>query len=293
MQFLKPFGAALAAVLLSACTGHNIAELKTAEPRGSAFTRALTVEYQDFTAFEADEMYDWPDADYFARKGLRAARGEVVAPEQTQDWSLPANKVDELGSARNRLTRALDANARQTVPQVAARAQGRFDCWMEQQEENHQPEHIARCRDGFYDAMAEIDEAMKPEPEPEVSEPAPEPEPEPEPAMEPERFTVYFDFDRAAVRPGQLSKIDDAVEVAREDSGLSLSVTGHADRAGPADYNRELSLQRAQNVREALMANGISRTRISIAARGESEPAVATPDGVREQANRRVEIVVQ
>lgn len=289
MQFLKPLGAALGATLLAACAGQNIAGMKSAEPTGGAFTRALTGEYQDITAYEADEMYDWRDADYFARKGMRAAKGEVVAPEQIGDWRLPENKVGELTSARSRLTSALDQNARRKVPQVAARAQGRFDCWMEQQEENHQPEHIARCRSGFYEAMAEIDEAMKPEPQ--VSEPAPEPEPEP--MMEPERFTVYFDFDRAAVRPGEAPKIDDAVRVAREDRELSFSVTGHADRAGPAEYNRELSLQRAQNVREALLANGISRERISLAARGESEPAVQTPDGVREQANRRVEIVVQ
>ncbi|WP_161958787.1 OmpA family protein [Ferruginivarius sediminum] len=289
MQVLKSLGVVLATTLLAACAGQNIDAVKSVQPTGSAFTRAATDEYREIAAYEADEMYDWRDADYFARKGLRSAEGEVVAPEQLGDWDLPEDKVDELASARNRLVGVLDKNARREYPKLAARAQARFDCWVEQQEENHQPDHIARCRDGFYAAISEIEEAMKPAPQ--VTEPAPEPEPEP--MMEPERYTVYFNFDAAAVRPGEAPKIDEAVRLAMESPELSFSVTGHADRAGPAEYNRELSLQRAQNVREALVAQGIDRDRISIAARGESEPAVATPDGVREQANRRVEIVVQ
>jgi OOP family OmpA-OmpF porin len=54
-----------------------------------------------------------------------------------------------------------------------------------------------------------------------------------------------------------------------------------------------LSLRRADSVREALMAGGIDSNAITVAGRGESEPAVPTADGVKEQANRRVEIVIQ
>jgi OOP family OmpA-OmpF porin len=54
-----------------------------------------------------------------------------------------------------------------------------------------------------------------------------------------------------------------------------------------------LSLRRADTVREALIAGGIDANTITVAGRGESEPAVPTADGVREQANRRVEIVIQ
>jgi OOP family OmpA-OmpF porin len=54
-----------------------------------------------------------------------------------------------------------------------------------------------------------------------------------------------------------------------------------------------LSLRRADSVREALIAGGADANAITVAGRGESEPAVPTPDGVKEQANRRVEIVLQ
>jgi outer membrane protein OmpA-like peptidoglycan-associated protein len=74
---------------------------------------------------------------------------------------------------------------------------------------------------------------------------------------------------------------------------VSISATGHADRAGPEDYNMALSLRRADSVRAALIAGGVPADKITVAGRGESEPAVPTPDGVKEQANRRVVIVLQ
>lgn len=159
-----------------------------------------------------------------------------------------------------------------------------FDCWLEET----QPGHIAECRQRFRDALQRARAAVAPPPQQAA---APEPEPE---AMEPERLTVYFGFDEATLSPGERGKIAKAMRIAREsDQPLSFAVTGHADRAGPADYNQRLSLRRAQTVRDALADRGIVPDRISVAARGESEPAVPTADGVREQANRRVEIVVR
>jgi OOP family OmpA-OmpF porin len=41
-----------------------------------------------------------------------------------------------------------------------------------------------------------------------------------------------------------------------------------------------------------LIARGVKEGGISVAGRGEAEPAVPTEDGVREPANRRVEIIL-
>jgi len=73
----------------------------------------------------------------------------------------------------------------------------------------------------------------------------------------------------------------------------SISVTGHTDRAGSDAYNEKLSERRADAVREALIAGGIPAEAITTAWKGESENAVPTEDGVREQANRRAEIIIQ
>lgn len=102
-------------------------------------------------------------------------------------------------------------------------------------------------------------------------------------------------FDAGSVMPEKsyLAIIDDYASVASHAKALSISVTGYADRSGPEDYNMALSLRRADFVREALIAGGISPDAITVAGRGESEPAVPTADGVKEQANRRVEIVLE
>lgn len=153
------------ATILAGCGAltaeNNVAELQQAPRVGSPFTAALAEEYREFSLFESEQMYDWPDADHFARKGLAAASGTVVEPERVENWNLPAGKVDELSNARTRLVTVLDAGARDRAPELAARAQGSYDCWVEQQEENHQPDHIAACREKFEQAMAELE---KPQP---------------------------------------------------------------------------------------------------------------------------------
>ena len=276
---LKVLGALAAAAMLVGCTSDIEQIRNTTQGTGSAFTQALTTEYRDFALFEADEMYDWPDASYFARKGLAAANGEVVLPEELDDWDLPADKIDEMSAARSKLIGLLDQGARDSAPEVAARAQAKFDCWVEQQEENHQPDHIAACRDDFFAALAELEQAMMPAP---VAQPAP---------AAPDTFIVYFDWDQADITPAAQAVLDEVL--AAVEPGTPISVTGHADRSGPEDYNMGLSLRRADAVREVLINGGVAADQITVSGRGEEEPAVPTADGVREQANRRVEIIIQ
>jgi OOP family OmpA-OmpF porin len=146
---------------------------------------------------------------------------------------------------------------------------------VEQQEENHQPDHIAACRDEFLAAMEELEGG------PPVS-------------PEPNRYIVLFDFDKSNINTAGQAVIDQVLaDAAAKGVSVSISATGHADRSGSEDYNMALSLRRADSVREALIAGGIDGNAVTVAGRGESEPAVPTADGVKEQANRRVEIVIQ
>jgi len=277
---LKVFGALAAALMLVGCAS-DIEQIRgTTEGTGSAFTQALTREYRDFALFEADEMYDWADASYFARKGLAAANGEVVLPEELENWDLPANRIDEMAAARSKLVGLLDAGGRDAAPDIAARAQVKFDCWVEQQEENHQPDHIAACRDDFFAALAELEQALAPAPEPAMPAPA-----------APDTFIVYFDWDRADITEAAQAVLNEVLATVQP--GTQISVTGHADRSGPEDYNMRLSLRRADAVRQVLINGGVAPDAITVSGRGEAEPAVPTPDGVREPANRRVEIIIQ
>jgi OOP family OmpA-OmpF porin len=281
MLNLKSLGVVALMGLLAGCTT-NIQAMKAVEATGSPFTKALAEEYRQIVTFEADQMYDWPDADYFAQKGLKAAAGEVVQPEELANWDLPAEWAGDLAEGRNRLMVALESGARDSHPDLAARAQGRFDCWIEQAEENHQPDHIAACRNDFYSALEQLEAAMKPAAA----------QAEAAPAM-PSSYIVYFDFDKSNIRPDGQTVVDQVVSDANKIGTPPISVTGHADRAGAEDYNMALSLRRADAVRDALIKGGVAADQITTAGRGEDEPAVPTADGVREQANRRVEIIIQ
>lgn len=291
MRFIRVLGAIATLAVLGGCavlnSGYDIKNMRAALPTGSAFAQSLAGEYRQLMDFEADDMYDWRDADHYALKGLRAAAGEAVEPDAIESRDLPADKVGELTAARAELVQLLNEGARDKVPQDAAAAQGAFDCWMEQQEENHQPDHIAACRDKFNAAMEKLRAAMKP-----VAKAEPAPAPAPEPMMAPKPFVVFFGFDSAEITAAAAQTIDDVVAAAKKIGAKEFSVTGHADRAGSDDYNSALSLRRSNAVRDALVARGVGSPQVSVAGRGEADPAVPTDDGVQEQANRRVQIII-
>ncbi|MEX2453914.1 MAG: OmpA family protein, partial [Rhodospirillaceae bacterium] len=152
---VKIFVAAGAAALLSACAGH-LSEAETAAPPADAFAAALQSGYVALARAERDEN-DFGDARSFAARALDAAAGRPPAPESLGARRLPQESVPELADARARLMRALDAGARSLSPHDAAEAQFGFDCWMQEQEENFQPDDIAGCRARFLAAAASLE----------------------------------------------------------------------------------------------------------------------------------------
>lgn len=279
--------AAAALLVLVGCTS-NIQAIKSAPMTGSPFTQGLAAGYRDYTDTEVS-FYNWPNADYFARKGLRAASGEVVPPEELSAWDIPADRQAELAAARQRLVTDLDGGARDAKPALAAKAQVSFDCWVEEQDialgrwvDGQDDLHQARmdaCKNAMLMALDEIEKKQTAAAQPSVVSPA--------------NYTVYFDFDKSTITPNGQQVIDQVLSEAKTMNAQSVSVTGHTDLAGTADYNMALSLRRADAVRSALIVGGVQADRITVAGRGMSEPAVPTAPGVREAKNRRVEIILQ
>lgn len=137
----------------------------------------------------------------------------------------------------------------------------------------------------------------KPAPTPVAETPAPAPAPAPPPpapAPEPTReFIVFFDWDQSVITPEAAAILREAASTAQNLAPVRIVAVGHADRSGATSYNQGLSERRAAAVQAQLQQLGIDPTTVATSGRGEEDPLVPTPDGVREPQNRRVEIEIQ
>lgn len=70
--------------------------------------------------------------------------------------------------------------------------------------------------------------------------------------------------------------------------GRNFTVIGHTDASGSAGYNKALSDRRAAAVRNYLMNNGVSASRLKAMGKGESQ--LLNTDDPNAAENRRVEI---
>ena len=292
MRHLKSLTAAmLGASMLGGCS-FALNEARDSEPSGTAFARALHKGYVQLAQRELDEN-DFADAHVFALRARSAAAGDPEAPEQPALRALPPQHRTALSDAHARLSAAFDAGARTKSPQRAATAQLMFECWAQEQEENFQAEDIAACRDRFETTMASLSATLQPA----TARTAPSDGRlikaslrTTAPSAPKTTFTVLFDLDTAVIKQASRRVIGQAIAAARLLGATAIKVSGHADRAGPSDYNRRLSARRADAVADLLKREDGAPTKIETRALGENEPAVRTPDGVKEPRNRRVEI---
>lgn len=304
MRLLKKTALCASILTLAGCTAFSsfseVEALNEAQPVGNPFTKTLTEEYRNFANIEGKEMFDYPDALHFARKGLASASGEMVLPEPLADWNLEADEIQTLAEARGRLIHAFNMGARELSPELSAKAQTRFDCWIEQQEESKENTQIA-CRSEFEDLMKQLESTIIEPPEPEAPEPevveAVSPEPmafdvDPAEPMEAENavYLVFFNWDSSKLESGAENVIEAVANEASQNTPEALDVIGHTDTSGDSAYNKRLAFKRANTVRDGLVNKGVDPKLIMIDAKGEEELLVSTPDNVREPANRRVNI---
>ncbi len=277
-------------LFMVSCAGMQLEKAQRVSPEGSAFNVNLYQGYIDLASSEYNEG-DYRDSDNFAVRAMQSGSGGTVAPEEISARRLPDDKVGELTSARQRLVGTLTKGAAEKVPAETARAQTGFDCWMQEQEENFQPDDIEACRSQFFAALEYIEDALKPKPiaKKPIAKKA-EPPAAPPPASE--LYLVYFDLDNAELSEAAKAVLETATSAAWKLKGMTVTVSGHTDLAGTADYNMQLSKRRAMAVSEALIKAGVASAAVKAEAFGQTHPAIETADGVAEAGNRRVEIML-
>lgn len=110
---------------------------------------------------------------------------------------------------------------------------------------------------------------------------------------QPRSFTLRFEQNGTRLTAESATLVEEVRQEIVKRPAPEVTVVGHTDREGSDDANLHLSQNRAEAVRDILVAGGVSAQIIQVVGRGELEPEVATADGVAEPRNRRVEISVR
>jgi OOP family OmpA-OmpF porin len=272
------FGLGLAASL-SACGAYDVAELKTRDIDSSTFGGAVAEEYRKFVAFEADQMMDWSDANYFAAKALKVLDDPIAAqPENYKNWNIDQQFVDDLEVGQGRLRIAMRLFSPEEGAVNLAKAITSFDCWVEQAEEGWQIDHIAACQTSFNDALGELEQQK----DIKITDAG-------EATV---RLVVHHDLDKSYPHSDDLVLIQSFASKGWDDLQLHVHVVGHTDRSGTDEHNKKLSVSRALAVVNAIKSTWPGECTFSIEGMGETTPAVATSDGIPDVRNRRTEAEV-
>lgn len=263
-----------AALALGGCAS-NLKDAQMAEATGSDFQMGLIEGYQKLANMEAAEA-DWQDARVFSARVMAVAGGADVMPESPSARVLPADSMLEVEIAQARLETILDGGGREKAGKASAMAQVGFDCWLQELEENIQPDDIANCKAMFEEGASAAEEALRP--------PPPKP-------VDKGPWEVYFAWDSAAIDAAAQQVINTAYTAHRKFKGSTVNISGHADTSGPSKYNQKLSEKRAQVVYEVFTLDLlVPEDSVAVKAMGEGGLAIATPDNTREVLNRRVVI---
>jgi len=264
---------------------------------GSSFTQALAKNYTDLAAqasslpaepaaessfwdiFGSDDSSSDLLAKAFTAKAEMAQNGTEPEPEAAPDQNATA--------IRARLIRALAAGKDQ-FPEQAARAQADYDCWVLYGTVPSAAAASQACKTALDSSLVRLETAARPAPPP--APPAPAPAPAPAPVND---FTVYFDFDSWTLKAEQLKVLDNVIATARTGGQTNITIVGHTDTSGSAEYNQRLSVRRANVVVEALVQMGARKAAIHASGVGETDLAVQTEDNVKEAKNRRTVITLQ
>ncbi|GAB60589.1 OmpA family protein [Rheinheimera nanhaiensis] len=104
---------------------------------------------------------------------------------------------------------------------------------------------------------------------------------------------LTFEINRSDIRSNLYPVFNDIAKVLREYEKTMLVVAGHTDDTGPYQYNMNLSQQRADSVKQYLIAQNVQAIRIETQGYGPNYPIVPNTSETNRAQNRRVEIHIE
>jgi outer membrane protein OmpA-like peptidoglycan-associated protein len=103
---------------------------------------------------------------------------------------------------------------------------------------------------------------------------------------------IYFDFDKTTLKSESFIELNKVVDFLKQNSSVSIEISGHTDSKGSDTYNLNLSQGRSQSVVDYVVSQGIDASRLKAQGYGESKPIDSNDTEAGRANNRRVEFTV-
>jgi len=100
---------------------------------------------------------------------------------------------------------------------------------------------------------------------------------------------VFFDFDKSTIRTDGQETLKKQADWLQKYPNVTVTLEGHCDERGTAEYNLALGERRANAAKKILMSMGISDSRIKVMSYGKERPIVA---GHNEEAWAQNRVVI-
>ncbi len=103
---------------------------------------------------------------------------------------------------------------------------------------------------------------------------------------------ILFDFDSYSVKNSVKDSLDGLAKALKENRDIKLKIDGHTDFIGTEQYNYNLSLKRANSIKNYLVTKGVNKNNISIEGHGKQNPVATNKTEEGRAKNRRVEFII-
>ncbi len=104
---------------------------------------------------------------------------------------------------------------------------------------------------------------------------------------------ITFETAKYDIRSQFFSVLDSVNEVLKEFDKTSITVSGHTDSRGSAEYNQTLSENRAVSVKGYLVDGGVASGRVHSVGYGKRYPIASNDSATGREQNRRVELKLE
>lgn len=103
---------------------------------------------------------------------------------------------------------------------------------------------------------------------------------------------IFFDFDKSTLKPESIMELDKVYDLMMANPEMKVELSGHTDNVGSAEYNKRLSMQRAQVVMNYLLKKGIKKSRMKAMGYGFDRPIDTNETDEGRAHNRRTEFTI-